>query len=67
MGVNVLTMKRNGALILCYHRVAESAEDPFFSVYALTISPLTSRRYPELENRRRSPMHFFRRVDREWS
>jgi peptidoglycan/xylan/chitin deacetylase (PgdA/CDA1 family) len=30
MGVNVLTMKRNGALILCYHRVAESAEDPFF-------------------------------------
>ena len=35
MGVNVLTMKRNGALILCYHRVAKGVEDPFY----LCVSP----------------------------
>ena len=28
-------MRRNGTLILCYHRVAEGVEDPFY----LCVSP----------------------------
>ena len=60
-------MRRNGTLILCYHRVAEGVEDPFYLCVRPAISPPTSRRYRGHGNRRRSPMYRFRRAGREWS
>ena len=56
-------MKRSGTLILCYHRVAEGVEDPFY----LCVRPDKFAAHLEemSRNRRRSPTYRFRRGGRE--
>ena len=55
-------MRRNGTLILCYHRVAEGVEGtPSISASAPATSRPTSRSCRGHGNRRRSPMCLFRR------
>jgi peptidoglycan/xylan/chitin deacetylase (PgdA/CDA1 family) len=46
-----VTMRGNGTLILCYHRVAEGVEDPFF----LCVSPANFAAHLEEMSRAREP------------